>query len=750
MRYYTLCLASLVGSVYAGSAVATDPMVATPTITIPANLNSTNIGMDADNAINTLATHFYAQTPRDVQVVSTKQAHDNPTPIDTPQNSTPIPPHTPKSTPAPICQGWHLPNQSQDTADTTHASADIVLADNKNAKLLGNANLDWQDYHIQAQAIHATRTDGAIDTLNATHAIANDGRILLSAQNLHIDKSNTQAYNLAFADTTTGAHGTAQNYTRTHNTQGTRHVLNDLMLSPCAPDARIWQIDAKTLSHDGEVAYMKEAVFSIKGVPLVYLPRWSMPITSKPRTGILMPSISLQHGRFGVGVPFYWRALPNADALLYLDLNQAKKPLISATLRHKNALGQARIFIAKNKEHNAISGDGAWQNGAHTWGFSARHSSNFAMLKDLHGQGGFSQNHLQPNQIWYKYADKFTNIHTQGLYHTSTQGVNTLPSNAYNIMPMIQASASYPYHHAIIHADALALRAHKIEPQDTHTHAFMQMAIERPLNVHGIDLRPSIAIAYQNQWLPSFAIKAERDFSIGNYSLSPSLRYHIGKTHRISPPPIYLAKNAQDIIYRPARYFGRADSGQSITPAISARYFGHSAQAQIFLARRIALANSDHKSDTYDHSKLIWQTQINHNNGTNLLLDGIGKQANAHLLIDMPSYSARLSHIVRASDGSAPYANVGGTLKLDSQNRLFFDTSYHLRQRRFLRQNIGYQFENCCFSLAIFGGFSSNYTIKDTPSPSIGMRVGLGFDKVRMPFLPFIEPRYDGDISMMP
>lgn len=95
-----------------------------------------------------------------------------------------------------------------------------------------------------------------------------------------------------------------------------RTKLYGLTYTTCPPHDVAWSLHASrvTLNNEQEIGYAHDAWISFKGVPLLWLPYMSFPLTGARKSGFLSPSFS-QGGTNGldIEVPYYWNIAPNMD-----------------------------------------------------------------------------------------------------------------------------------------------------------------------------------------------------------------------------------------------------------------------------------------------------------------------------------------------------------------------------------------------------------------------------------------------------
>ena len=95
--------------------------------------------------------------------------------------------------------------------------------------------------------------------------------------------------------------------------------LDEVSYTTCPPESTDWIIEARDIDLDtrsgtGTARGMK---LRFKGVPILYAPYLSFPITDARKTGVLTPEIgSTSRSGNEIVVPFYWNIAPNYDATI--------------------------------------------------------------------------------------------------------------------------------------------------------------------------------------------------------------------------------------------------------------------------------------------------------------------------------------------------------------------------------------------------------------------------------------------------
>src|SRR5262249_55469639 len=92
--------------------------------------------------------------------------------------------------------------------------------------------------------------------------------------------------------------------------------LKGVRFTTCPKKEEVWQIRAQSVRLDtaARVGDARSATVNFEGVPILYLPYLSFPLSSERKSGFLYPTIG-NNSRSGVSfsIPYYWNIAPNAD-----------------------------------------------------------------------------------------------------------------------------------------------------------------------------------------------------------------------------------------------------------------------------------------------------------------------------------------------------------------------------------------------------------------------------------------------------
>ncbi len=201
----------------------------------------------------------------------------------------------------------------------------------------------------------------------------------------------------------TPARGTAGNI----SVSGTQMLrLKQVTYTSCAPGNTDWLLSAKKIKIDRSngTATARNAMLKFKGVPILYTPYISYPISDKRKSGLLLPSIGRSDQRgVDLSIPYYWNIAPNYDATItprYMSQRGAqlqtefryltkshRGQLSGEILPNDNTSGTRRSFVSV--QHESQLGYG-WRGLV-----DATSVSDSSYFEDLYGSlSATSQTHL--------------------------------------------------------------------------------------------------------------------------------------------------------------------------------------------------------------------------------------------------------------------------------------------------------------------------------------------------------------------
>jgi LPS-assembly protein len=194
-----------------------------------------------------------------------------------------------------------------------HISSDqATLGVDGNATLRGNVEVRQGDREIHADQVdydsnnRSMRSDGHIDYQDPLVHVAGAG-------GSYSTSGGAQFRSAQFDLRQRAARGAAREMTLTP--AGVLH-LQGVTFTTCPLRDQSWQLKAKSIVLDtrNKVGTGRGAQVDFMGVPLVYLPWVSFPLSSERKSGFLFPGVgNTSTNGLQLSVPYYWNIAPNAD-----------------------------------------------------------------------------------------------------------------------------------------------------------------------------------------------------------------------------------------------------------------------------------------------------------------------------------------------------------------------------------------------------------------------------------------------------
>jgi LPS-assembly protein len=104
-----------------------------------------------------------------------------------------------------------------------------------------------------------------------------------------------------------------------HLTPDGKIRLEHVRFTTCPKEDPVWQLRANSIILDthARVGTARGTIVDFKGVPVVYLPWLSFPLSNDRKSGFLFPTIGHSStSGLQLAVPYYWNVAPNVDATL--------------------------------------------------------------------------------------------------------------------------------------------------------------------------------------------------------------------------------------------------------------------------------------------------------------------------------------------------------------------------------------------------------------------------------------------------
>ncbi|HEY2400570.1 MAG TPA: LPS assembly protein LptD [Steroidobacteraceae bacterium] len=122
--------------------------------------------------------------------------------------------------------------------------------------------------------------------------------------------------------------------------------LKGVRFTTCPKAEESWEIKAKSVTLDtgARVGEARAATVEFEGVPILYLPWLSFPLSSERKSGFLYPTIG-NNSRSGasISVPYYWNIAPNAD-LTFEPIEYSRRNVdLGGEARYMNSFDKGSI-----------------------------------------------------------------------------------------------------------------------------------------------------------------------------------------------------------------------------------------------------------------------------------------------------------------------------------------------------------------------------------------------------------------------
>ncbi len=239
----------------------------------------------------------------------------------------------------PLCTLDPLANNiTEDTGagdDTeTRFRADSAESTKTEALLLGNVEVRRGDRRLQASQMRLDRSDNRVEAEG--DVIFGDPMLALRGKGaeLYLDENKGSFSEADYYLLERNAQGSARRIE--HNARKKKTRLREVTYSTCARGRETWQLRSERLdlNHKTQRGEARNATVVYKGVPVLYSPYLSFPISDERHSGFLLPRIGLVSSNgFDLTVPYYWNWAPNRDVTFFPRYMSDRGFLLGAEFR---------------------------------------------------------------------------------------------------------------------------------------------------------------------------------------------------------------------------------------------------------------------------------------------------------------------------------------------------------------------------------------------------------------------------------
>jgi LPS-assembly protein len=195
------------------------------------------------------------------------------------------------------------------TTDSDQMTSDMISG---LTVLSGNVEVHLGDQQLQADRIVYDRTS---DSFSASGAVRfHDPTLNMQGDAGTYSAAGAQLEHGQFQFIGYPGRGSAQQIVLSADR---KLILRRVIYTSCPPPRTDWQVIARQLrlDRDAGVGVGVGAEVKFKGVPILYLPWISFPLSDARKSGFLFPDFgSSSRSGIMVGIPWYWNIAPNQDA----------------------------------------------------------------------------------------------------------------------------------------------------------------------------------------------------------------------------------------------------------------------------------------------------------------------------------------------------------------------------------------------------------------------------------------------------
>lgn len=240
------------------------------------------------------------------------------------------------------------------TADISTSSDQLTALADGRTELNGNVDVHMGDKEIQADKLIYDRNDNSVSVSGKVRF--SDPTVLVQGDTGLYSDVGSQFSHAQFKFLQQPGYGSADQISMTPKNVVT---LRNVIYTSCPPPRADWQIRARQLTLDtvANTGVGRGASVDFKGIPIVYLPWISFPLSDARKSGFLFPDIS-SSSRTGLtlAAPWYWNIAPNQDATFTPTIYQQRGIAMGAEYRFLSATNSGSIdgdYLAHDSQYGS-------------------------------------------------------------------------------------------------------------------------------------------------------------------------------------------------------------------------------------------------------------------------------------------------------------------------------------------------------------------------------------------------------------
>ncbi|MDX1525572.1 MAG: LPS assembly protein LptD [Pseudidiomarina maritima] len=253
------------------------------------------------------------------------------------------------------------------------------------ASFFGDVEVQLDNQQLRTEQAQINQQSGAINASGRTRYT--NGYVQVESENFRLNSAENQAYisGAQYQLVASGARGKADILSL--SPQSVR--LEGSTFTTCPTTDPAWQLSARTISLNEDEAFGEawHAKFELFGVPVVYIPYMSFPITDERKSGFLFPTVrSSQKNGFELEVPYYINIAPHMDATITPRYMAERGLQMQGEFRFLTASSRGQYNLALLENDSSRTGDNSrflWRvEQEHTWGENWRAYANGTFISD--------------------------------------------------------------------------------------------------------------------------------------------------------------------------------------------------------------------------------------------------------------------------------------------------------------------------------------------------------------------------------
>lgn len=253
----------------------------------------------------------------------------------------------------------------------------LSSADGQRFRLEGAVEVERGDQRIRTEALDYVRDrDQVVGERPAR--IENDLAVVYAARlevDLAADRAELDQVRFALKDGRGEGQAAKARWSGRQQTE-----LEEVRFTSCPGDRPVWAIHAERMRLDHAEQRGRAENFRLEfgGLPLVYLPYASFPLTDRRKSGFLVPNVQFGSGGLDLILPYYLNLAPNYDATLEPRLIARRGLMLGGEARYLDRRQQGQVDLNylhhdRDRERNR-------------WQLAARHQAQWSPSWSMRGE----------------------------------------------------------------------------------------------------------------------------------------------------------------------------------------------------------------------------------------------------------------------------------------------------------------------------------------------------------------------------